>query len=148
MRNSPRSSPKVPRRTPVKRGACAVSPLSARKKSLNPKCSPVIQRNRTNTDAIIEDVLSPSPILSPIVTVKQQKDRENEQEKLRLINEILSANLPGANSTALNNNNLQKGSLANKPSKIPIYQNMSLANRSQNEVRYIGFRYNNFNWII
>ena len=46
--------------------------------------------------------------ISPLITQKQQKDRENEQEKLRIINDILIANLPGASSNGAKSNTMSK----------------------------------------
>ena len=93
------------------------------------------QCNSPRKAAIIASASRVSPIPSPPTTVKHQKDLENEKEKLRIINEILIANLPGGNhSGAANNKNLQKNIIHNRPSKIPVYQNIHLFNRYTNEV--------------
>jgi hypothetical protein len=139
LRNSPRTSPKVQRRSPVKRGACAVSPATSRKKSPNLRNSPLVNHGAAMTKAVIESAFSPSPGLSPITTVKQQKERENETEKLKFINEILTANLSGASANSSCNIGLKKGSLSNKPSKIPIYQNIQTSNPYQKEVNFYSF---------
>ena len=136
LRNSPRTSPKVQRRSPIKRGACAISPATSRKKSPNLRKSPLVTHSSERTKAVIESAFSPSPALTPVITVKQQKERENEHEKLKLINEILIANLSGSNSNSSCNTGLKKGSLSNKPSKIPIYQNISSSNPYQKEVYF------------
>ena len=79
IRNSPRNSPKLSTRSPIKRGAC-VSPVIGRKKFQNLKNPGATQPKTNQTEAIIEAALSPSPLLSrsPLITQKQQKDRENE----------------------------------------------------------------------
>jgi len=82
----------------------------------------------------IEAALSPSPALSPLITQKQQKDRENEQEKLRIINDILIANLPVSSSNGAKSNTMSKSNTFVRPSKIPIYQNSQVPNRYSDEV--------------
>ena len=133
LRNSPRGSPKLSTRSPVKRGACVSPSAIARNKSQNLTGPTTVELKTSQTEAIIEAALSPSPALSPLVTQKQQKDRENEQEKLRIINDILTANLPGAcvNGSKINTN-LQ--SALSRPSKIPVYQNSHVPNRYSAEV--------------
>ena len=123
LRNSPRTSPKVQRRSPIKRGACAVSPATSRKKSPNLRTSPLVTHSTARIIPVIDSAFLPSPVLTPVITAKQQKERENEHEKLKLINEILIANLSGASANSSCNSGITKGSLSNKPSKIPIYQN-------------------------
>ena len=131
IRSSPRCSPKLATRSPIKRGACAASPLIDRKKNKNLKNSPIIQRNTIRPEEIIATALSPSSNKStPTASMKDEKDRVNEQEKLRIINEILIANLPGSDKNGLSVNDVPKGSLSSRPSKIPVYQN-----QYQKEVR-------------
>ena len=134
IRNSPRVSPKFSTRSPIKRGACASSPVNARRKSPNLNNTTLERTTASRTDAIIEAVLAPSPALSPLVTQKQQKDRENEQEKLRIINDILTANLPGAGVSVQNNVTSYKSNTLSRPSKIPIYQSSHVPNRNPGEV--------------
>ena len=134
IRNSPRVSPKLSTRSPIQRGACASSPVNARRKSPNPNNITLEQTKTSRTDAIIEAVLAPSPALSPLMTQKQQKDHENEQEKLRIINDILTANLPGASASVPKNVASYKSNTFNRPSKIPIYQNSHVPNRNPMEV--------------
>ena len=133
IRNSPRNSPKLSTRSPIKRGAC-VSPVISRKRLPNLKNPGPTQPKTSQTEAIIEAALSPSPALSPLITQKQQKDRENEQEKLRIINDILIANLPGASSNGAKSNTMSKSNTFVRPSKIPIYQNSQVPNRYSDEV--------------
>ena len=134
LRNSPRSSPKLSTRSPVKRGACVSSPVNARRKSPNRNSTVAVQSKTSETEAIIEVALAPSPALSPLVTQKQQKDYENEQEKLRIINDILSANLPGAGANVPKISASYKSNTCNRPSKIPIYQNSHVPNNNPDEV--------------
>ena len=133
IKNSPRNSPKLSTKSPIKRGAC-VSPVISRKKLPNLKNPGEIQPKTRQTEAIIEAALSPSPALSPLITQKQQKDRQNEQEKLRIINDILIANLPGSSSNAAKSNTMSKSNAFVRPSKIPIYQNSQVPNRYSDEV--------------
>ena len=133
-KNIPRNSPKLSTRSPIKRGACA-SPVIGRKKYQNLKNPGATQPKTNQTEVIIEAALSPSPALSPSITQKQQKDRENEQEKLRIINDILIANLPGASSNGAKSNTMSKSNTFVRPSKIPIYQNSTVPNRYSDEVR-------------
>ena len=133
IKNSPRNSPKLSTKSPIKRGAC-VSPVISRKKLPNLKNPGEIQPKTRQTEAIIEAALSPSPALSPLITQKQQKDRQNEQEKLRIINDILIANLPGSSSNTGKSNTMSKSNTFVRPSKIPIYQNSQVPNRYSDEV--------------
>ena len=133
IKNSPRNSPRLSTTLPIKRGAC-VSPVIGRKKFQNRKNPGVTQPKTNQTELIIEAALSPSPALSPSISQKQQKDRENEQEKLRIINDILIANLPGATSNGAKSNTMSKSNTFIRPSKIPIYQNSQVPNRYSDEV--------------
>ena len=76
-----------PKPSPIKRGACVSPSMIARNTSQNLSGPTTVELKTSQTEAIIEAALSPSPALTPLVTQKQQKDRENEQEKLRIINE-------------------------------------------------------------
>ena len=134
IKNIPRNSPKLSTRSPIKRGACA-SPVIGRKKFQNLKNPGATQPKTNQAEVIIEAALSPSPAISPLITQKQQKDRENEQEKLRIINDILIANLPGASSNGAKSNTMSKSNTFVRPSKIPIYQNSQVPNRYSDEVR-------------
>ena len=134
MHISSRNSPKLAIKSIDRKGALNGSPVVSRKKSLNTRSDTTGQPIATKTNAIINTALAPSPAASPLVTSKQQKDHENEQEKLRLINEILRANLPSANKTAWSDNQEQRNNLSNQPSKIPVYQSIHVSNRYQNEV--------------
>ena len=137
IHNSSRNSPKLATKSIDRKSALNGSPAVLRKKSQNTRSDTTGQPFVTKTNAIINTALAPSPAASPLVTSKQQKERENEQEKLKLINEILRANLPSANKTAWSDNQEHRSNVSNQPSKIPVFQSSHVSNRYQNEVSSI-----------